>query len=193
MHNAVQASGQVAQNAGQSAASPAEATGQLSSLVQQPMQMVSSATEPLKQMLQGPMQAMQGVTSLPQSMMQGFGGMFPAAGAPSGVAAAEPAVAAAGMTGSTGGGVGGAGGLPGAGLTSYTRPTSSFEPEAGGKPTSLRAGVLNAAEVRGPTVSSGGTPLPMTPAGMLARGEAGRDADKDVLRARVVVDPRENG
>ncbi len=189
MHNAVQASGQVAQSAGQGAASPAEATGQLSSLLQ-PMQMVSSATEPLKQMLQAPMQAMQGVTSLPQSMMQGFGGMFPAAGAPSGVAAAESAVAAGGMAGSAGGGGGAAGGFPGAGLTSYTRPTSSFEPEAGGKPTGLRAGVLNAAEVRGPTVSTGGAPMPMTPAGMLARGEAGKDADKDVLRARVVVDPR---
>lgn len=190
MHNAVQASGQAAQSAGQSAASPAEATGQLSSLMQQPMQLVSGATEPLKELLQAPMQAMQGVTSLPQSMMQGFGGMFPAAGAPSGVAAAESAVAAGGMTGSAGGGIGAAGGFPGAGLTSYTRPTSSFEPQAGGKPASLRAGVLNAAEVRGPTVSTGGGPLPMTPAGMLARGEAGKDVDKDVARARVVVDPR---
>lgn len=184
----MQASSQAGQTVGQSAASPAEATGQLSSFMQAPMQMVSGATEPLKEMLQAPMQAMQGVTSLPQGMMQAFGGMFPAAGTPSAAAVAEPAVAAGGSA--AGGGIGAAGGFPGAGLTSYTRPTSSFEPEAGGKPAGLRAGVLNAAEVRGPTVSTGGTPLPMTPAGMLARGEAGKEADKDVTRARVVVDPR---
>ncbi|RUP07096.1 MAG: PPE domain-containing protein [Mycobacterium sp.] len=188
MQNAVQASGQAAQTAGQGASSPAEATGQLGSLMQQPMQLVSGATEPLKEMLQAPMQAMQGVSSLPQSMAQVFGGMFPAAGAPGAVAAGEPVVAAG--AGSAGGGIGAAGGFPGAGLTSYTRPTSSFEPETGGKPTSLRAGVLNAAEVRGPTVSTGGAPLPMTPAGMLARGGEGRDDGKDVPRARVVVDPR---
>ena len=184
----MQASSQAGQAAGQSAASPAEATGQLSSLMQEPMQLVSGATEPLKEMLQAPMQVMQGVTSLPQGMMQAFGGMFPSDGAPSAAAVGEPVVAAAG--GSAGGGIGAAGGFPGAGLTSYTRPTSSFEPEAGGKPTSLRAGVLNAAEVRGPTVSTGGAPLPMAPAGMLARGGEGRDADKDVPRARVVIDPR---
>lgn len=186
----MQASSQLGQTAGQSAGSPAEATGQLSSLMQTPMQMVSGATEPLKEMLQAPMQAMQGVTSLPQSMMQSFGGMFPSAGAPVAAAVGEPALAAGGITGSAGGGIGAGGGFPGAGLTSYTRPTSSFEPEASGKPASLRAGVLNAAEVRGPTVSTGGAPLPMTPAGMLARGEADKDADKDVARARVVVDPR---
>lgn len=184
----VQASSQAGQTVGQSAASPAEATGQLSSFMQAPMQMVSGATEPLKGMLQAPMQAMQGVTSLPQGMMQAFGGMFPSAGTPSAAAVAEPAVAAGGSA--AGGGIGATGGFPGAGLTSYTRPTSSFELEAGGKPAGLRAGVLNAAEVRGPTVSTGGTPLPMTPAGMLARGEAGKEADKDVARARVVIDPR---
>lgn len=188
MQSAVQASGQAAQSAGQGAAGPAEATGQLSSLMQQPMQMLSGATEPLKEMLQAPMQAMQGVTSLPQGMMQAFGGMFPSAGTPSAAAVAEPAVAAGGSA--AGGGIGAASGFPGAGLTSYTRPTSSFEPEAGGKPAGLRAGVLNAAEVRGPTVSTGGTPVPMTPAGMLARGEAGKEADKDVARARVVIDSR---
>jgi hypothetical protein len=182
----LQASSQAGQTAGQSTASPAEATGQLSSLMQEPMQLVSGATAPLKEMLQAPMQAMQGVTSLPQGMMQAFGGMFPAAGTPSAAAVGEPVMAAAG--GSAGGGVGAPGGFPGAGLTSYTRPTSSFEPEAGGKPASLRAGVLNAAEVRGPTASTGGAPLPMT--GMLARGGEGKDADKDVPRARVVVDPR---
>lgn len=86
--------------------------------------------------------------------------------------------------------MGGAGGFPGAGLTSYTRPTSSFEPEVGGRPTSLRAGVLNASELRGPasptTTAVGGAPRPMSPAGMLAQGKEGQ-TDKDVTRARVVV------
>lgn len=185
MNNGVQASSQVAQTAGQTTSAPAEATGQLSSLMQQPMQMMSSATEPLKQLAQMPMQAMQGFSSLPQSMMQAMGGMFPTGGGASSAAAAvaEPVAAAGGTAGGLAGGGGGA--FPGAGLTSYTRPTSSFEP--GGRPTSLRAGVLNAAEVRGPTASGmGGAPMPMTPAGMLARGSAGADKET-VARARVVV------
>ncbi|OSC40290.1 PPE domain-containing protein [Mycobacterium decipiens] len=190
MNNAAQVSGQATQAVGQTASSPADATGQLGSLMQQPMQLVSSATEPLKEMAQAPMQAFQGFTSLPQSMMQSLGGMFPAAAAPNAATAgaiAEPVVTGGGAAA---GSAGGGGGFPGAGLTSYTRPTSSFEPEAGGRPTSLRAGVLNAAEVRGPTASTGmgGTPMPMTPAGMLARGP-GSDADREAVAcARVVVD-----
>ena len=95
-------------------------------------------------------------------------------------AVAEPVLAGGGAAGGLGaaaaGGGGGLGGFSGAGLTSYTRPTSSFEPEAGGRPGSLRAGVLNAAEVRGPTASTGmgGSPMPMSPAGMLARGSGRR-------------------
>ena len=186
MNNAGQASTQVAQTAGQTA-SPAQASGQLNSLMQEPMQMVSGVTGPLKEMFQAPMQAMQSFTSMPQSMMQGFGGMFPATGLAGPGAGASVPVAAVGGAASAGGGGGGVGGFPGAGLTSYTRPTSSFEPE-GGRPTSLKAGMLNAAEVRGPTVSTGigGAPMPMTPAGMLARGNGG-ETDKDVTRARVVL------
>lgn len=196
MHNAVQASSQAAQLAGQSSAPADTGARQLSSVLQEPMQMVSGVSEPLKQLAQAPMQAVQGFSSLPQSMMQavGMGGMFPGAGAPN-VAGLAGSVATAGGAASGGGGAGGGAAFPGAGLTSYTRPTSSFEP--GGRPTSLRAGVLNAAEVHGPTVSSGmgGTPVPMTPAGMLARGH-GAESDKDaVTRVRVVVsedveDPR---
>lgn len=186
MHDAVQASTQVAQAAGQGTANPAEATGQLSSFLQEPTQMVAGATEPLKDMLQAPMQTMQGLGGMPQSMLQAFGGMFPSTGAPSAAAGgAEPMVGVAAGGGASGGG---AGGFPGAGLTSYTRPTSSFEPE-GGKPTSLRAGVLSAAEVRGPTVSTGGAAMPMTPAGMLARG-GDSDKEEHVVRARIVVDGR---
>jgi hypothetical protein len=73
-------------------------------------------------------------------------------------------------------------------LTSYTRPTSSFEPEVGGRPTGRAAGLLNAAEVRGPTTASGmgGSAMPMSPAGMLGHGKEGA-TDKEVTRARVVV------
>ncbi|HTQ20232.1 PPE domain-containing protein [Mycobacterium sp.] len=194
MGDAMQVSGQVGHTAGQAAAAPADAGGQLSSLMQQPMSMVSSVTEPLKGMVQAPMQALQGFGSLPQSMLQSMAGMFPAAASPNAAAAvAEPVLAvggtAGGLGGASAGGASGLGAFPGAGLTSYTRPTSSFEPENGGRPVGLRAGVLNAAEVRSPTTSAGmgGAPMPMTPAGMLARGSGG-ESDKDaVTRARVVV------
>ncbi|GAB3009386.1 PPE domain-containing protein [Mycobacterium bourgelatii] len=197
MHNAAQASTQAAQLAGQTTGPADTGARQLGSLMQEPLQMVSGVAEPFKQLGQAPMQAAQGFTGLPQGMMRaiGMGGMFPAGtGTPSVAGAGIAPVAGAGGA-SGGGGAGGGPGLPGAGLTSYTRPTSSFEP--GGRPTSLRAGVLNAAELRGPTVSTGlgGAPMPMTPAGMLARGN-GTESDKDaVTRARVVVagdltDPR---
>ncbi|MEB3980833.1 PPE domain-containing protein [Mycobacterium sp. 663a-19] len=195
MNNAVQASGQATQAAGQAGSAPADAGGQLSSMFGQPMQMVSGMTQPLQDALKAPMDAFQSVGSMPQGFLSSMTGMFSAAGAPnaSAGALAEPVLAGGGAAGGAGaagvGGGVGAGGFPGAALTSYTRPTSSFEPEAGGRPTSLRAGVLNAADVRGPTTSTGmgGTPMPMSPAGMLARG-TGPESDKDaVTRARVVV------
>ena len=197
MSGAVQASGQAGQAGGPAAAAPADAGGSLSSLLQQPMSMVSGMTQPLQELVKAPMQGIQGLTSMPQGLMSSMGGLLQSGGAPNAAAeagaVAEPVLASGGAAGGLGaasiGGGGGLGGFPGAGLTSYTRPTSSFEPEAGGKPGSLRAGVLNAAEVRGPTASTalGGSPMPMSPAGMLARG-SGSESDKDaVTRARVVV------
>jgi hypothetical protein len=153
------------------------------------MSMVSSATEPLKQLVQAPIQAFQGIAGLPQTMLQSMAGMFPAtAASPNAAAAVEPVLAGGGVGGASGGGAGASGSFPGAGLTSYTRPTSSFEPETGGKPVGLRAGVLNAAEIRSPTTTTGmgGAPMPLTSAGMSARGGGG-EAEKDVARARVVV------
>ncbi|OBF86162.1 hypothetical protein A5791_01580 [Mycobacterium sp. 852002-51163_SCH5372311] len=191
INDAMQVSTQAAQTAGQTSATPADASSHLGSLMQQPMSMISSGTEPLKQLAQAPMQAFQGVTSLPQSMLQSMAGMFPAASSPNVAAAvAEPVLAggaAAGVGGASGGGAGTLGGFPGAGLTSYTRPTSSFEPETGGRPVGLRAGVLNAAEIRSPTTAAGmgGAPMPLTPAGMSPRD--GGQSEKDVARARVVV------
>ncbi|MDT5222482.1 MAG: hypothetical protein QOF15_4587, partial [Mycobacterium sp.] len=145
-------------------------------------------TAPLKELLAVPMQAMQGVTSLPQGLMQAFGGMFPSSGAPSVAAAASGGGSVPVLAGGavSPGGAGGAGGFPGAGLTSYTRPTSSFEAQAGGRPASLHASVLNAAEVRGPMASTGGAPVPMTPGGMLARRNNAEE--RDAARARVVAD-----
>ncbi|MGO9385099.1 MAG: PPE domain-containing protein [Mycobacterium sp.] len=197
MSDAMQVSTQAGQGAGQAASAPADAGGQFSSLLQQPMSMVSSASEPLQQVVKAPMEAVQGISSLPQGLMQSMTGMFSSAGAPNAASAgaiAEPVLAGGGAAGGVGaasvGGAGGIGGFPGAGLTSYTRPTSSFEPETAGRPVGLRAGVLNAAEVRGPTVSTGmgGAPMPMSPAGMLARGSGG-ESDKDAVRsARIVLD-----
>jgi hypothetical protein len=197
MNGAMQVGSQATQGAGQAASAPAEGGGQLSSLVQQPVQMISGLMEPLQQAVKAPMDAFQGMASMPQGLLSSMTSAFSSAGggnAGAASVAAEPAVLA-GATGPLGGaggggGVGGGGGFPGAGLTSYTRPTSSFEPEAAGRPTSLRAGVLNAAELRGPTsptgTGMGGSPMPMSPAGMLGHGKEGQ-ADKDVTRARVVV------
>jgi PPE-repeat protein len=194
MNDVAQLTGQTGQA---TAAAPADAAGQASSLLQQPMQLISGMTQPLQQLVSAPMQGIQGLTSMPQGLMSSMGGLLQSGGAPSAAAeagaVAEPVLAGGGAAGGFGataaGGGGGLGGFPGAGLTSYTRPTSSFEPETGGRPGSPRAGVLNAAEVRGPTASTGmgGSPMPMSPAGMLARGSGG-GSDKDaVTRARVVV------
>lgn len=197
MQNAVQASGQAGQTAGEAGSAPAEAGSSMSSLMQQPMSMVSGLMQPLQDAFKAPMEAVQSFGSMPQGLMSSMTGMFSAAGAPNAASAgalAEPVLAGAGGAGGAGaagvGGVGGGvGGFPGTALTSYTRPTSSFEPETGGRPTSLRAGVLNAAEVRGPTASTGmgGTAMPMSPAGMLARGGGESDKEAAVTRARVVV------
>lgn len=196
MNGAAQVSGQATQGAGQAAAAPAEGGGQLSSLLQQPLQMISGVTEPVQQAVKAPMDALQGLGSMPQGLLSSMTGAFSSAGGAnaSAAGAAEPILA--GATGPLGGGASGAGGVggggfPGAGLTSYTRPTSSFEPETGGRPTSLRAGVLNASELRGPasptTTGMGGSPMPMSPAGMLGHGKEGQANDKDVAKARVVV------
>lgn len=198
MNGAMQAGSQATQGAGQAAAAPAEGGSQMSSMMQMPMQMMQSVMEPLQQVVQAPMQAFQSIGQLPQSLMQSMTGMMSGAGggnAGAAGAAAEPLLAGAGGAGGLGAaGVGGVGGgvgnlaSGGVGLTSYTRPTSSFEPEMAGRPTGLRAGVLNAAEVRGPTATTGmgGSPMPMSQAGMLGHGKEGA-ADKDVARARVVV------
>jgi hypothetical protein len=88
-----------------------------------------------------------------------------------------------------GAGGAGVGAYPGAGLTSYTRPASTFEPETGGRPTSFRGGVANATEVGSLTTSvgTGGTAMPMAPAGRRARS-SGDKSEGAVAYARIVVD-----
>jgi PPE-repeat protein len=191
----VSLSSQAAEAAGETPASSASGlTSGLSSVTEPLQSAVSSATQPLSGLSQAPMQAAQSATSMPQSLMQSMGGMFPSAMAQD--AAQAEAVAGSlgaggGAAGGVGGGAGGAGvgGFPGAGLTSYTRPTSTFEPATGGRPTGLRAGVLNAAEVHSPTTSAGagGGAMPMAPAGLAGRGGANSDKAA-VSHARIVVD-----
>lgn len=194
---AMKESGQVTQMAGQTAAAPAQAAGevgQMSSMMAQPMQAAMTAMQPLMGMFQAPMQAFQGLSSLPQSMMGSLSGMFggmKAADAAMPAAELVKATAPGGLVGGVGGG-GGFGGFPGAGLTSYTRPTSSFAPENSGRPTSLKTGLLSATEVRGPTASGmGGGAMPVSPAhaGMLAHGK-GENGKDEVAHARIVVDQR---
>ena len=88
----------------------------------------------------------------------------------------------AGGGGAGGGAVGGGGGAPG--LTQFTRPASSFEPE-GGRASGLKPGLLNPAEVRTGPVTTGGAGMP-APAGMLGRGQ-GDEGKKEVQHARIVV------
>ncbi|MGH3553494.1 MAG: PPE domain-containing protein [Mycobacterium sp.] len=192
----VSLSSRAAQAAGQAPASSASGiTEQLSSISGPLQEAASAVAQPLAGVFQTPMQAAQGVTGLPQSLTQSTGGMFPpgtALQAAEAGAVAGPLGAGGGAAGGLGAGAAGAGGgvFPGAGLTSYTRPTSTFEPETGGRATGLRTGVFNAAEIRSPTTSAGmgGTAMPMAPAGMVARGSGDSPEKEAVTHARIVVD-----
>jgi PPE-repeat protein len=196
---ATQAPAGLGQAAGE-AASPASGMGDgLQSFMGAAQGLMSGATQPLQEMASGPTQALssgtQSFTGLLQNFMGGFSGM----GSQNAAEAAAGAEALAGPLGGAGGGAagslgGGAGavatGYPGAGLTSFTRPASTFEPD-GGRPTGLRpSGVLSAADLRGPTsTATGGGAMPISPAsaGMLGRENSGSDKEK-VTHARIVVD-----
>jgi hypothetical protein len=163
----------------------------MTSMMSEAPQLFSGALQPISQMTQAPMQAMQSGMSPLQSLM----GMFTGANAPAGAAEAASMVGAplggAGSAAAGGMGAGGAGmgGLSSsaASLTSFTSPASTFEPETAGRPTG-RAGVLNAADLRSPTARAGGSAMPMSPAGMLGRGDgASGDKKDDVTHARIVV------
>jgi PPE family protein len=191
--NGVALSTQAADAAGKTPSSSASGLTKGLSSVTEPLQSaVSGATQPLAGVFQAPMQAAQSATGMPQSLMQSMGGMFPSAMAQEAAGAgavAGPVGAAGSLGGGAAGSGGGAGTFPGAGLTSYTRPTSTFEPPTGGRPSGLQSGVLNAAEVRSPTTSAGtgGSAMPMAPAGMAARGGSDNSEKGLVTHARVVV------
>jgi len=93
--------------------------------------------------------------------------------------------------GGSGGRAAGAGsgisGAPAAGLTSYARPASAFGPENSGRPATLKAGLLGAAELGGPTTLGPGVmPAGHPPAGMLSRGKP-EDSKAGAAGTRVAV------
>lgn len=203
---AMKESSQVAKLAAEEAAAPAEGIGQATQAASALMQPLQSGMQPLAGMFQAPMQALQGLGSLPQSLMgqlgapsgslRAGGSQVPAAmltagaGTGVGVVGAGGSISAGlgGLNGAGGQGAGGVGGVPGAALTSYTRPTSSFAPENNGRPVGLKPGLLSAAELGGPTTTTGGGPVPVSPgrAGMLGQGKGERD-NGDVPLARIAV------
>jgi hypothetical protein len=194
-----QASSGLGDAAGQAASPAASATDPLQSFMGSAQGLLQGATQPLQELASGPTQAVQSgtqsISGLMQNFMGGFSGMSSqnAAEAAAGAGAlGGPLGAGGGAAGSLGGGAGAVGaGYPGAGLTSFTRPASTFEPETAGRPTGLKpGGLLNAADLRGPTTgATGGGAMPMSPAtaGMLGRENGGSDKDK-VTHARIVVD-----
>lgn len=196
---AMQAGSKAAETAGQGATSAGgDAGSQMSSMVGQ----LGSAMQPLTQMFQMPMQMGQQALQAGPQALQSLTGMF-GQGMKGGDVAAEAAnfkapggPAGLGVSPASLGGGGGAGGLGGLGggasqgLTSYTRPSSSFG-ESGGRATGLRTGLLETAEMRAPTTGTGmggGGGMPMSPASMLSRGGEGSQKADEVARARVVVD-----
>ena len=188
-----QAMKQTASATAKDAAAPAELTGQAAAMMAEPLQSAMSALQPALGMVQAPLQSLQGLSALPQSMAGPLAGMF----APEDSAAGVPIVGANSAPASVGGVAGGAGaagaaagvptagGLPTGGLTSYTRPSASFPAENTGRPVGLKAGPLNAAELRGPTAVG---PMPMAPASAgLPKDGKGTAKDDGVQRARVAA------
>lgn len=201
---AMKESGQAAKLSGDATAGPAEAAGQFGQLASTMFAPLQSALQPIAGMFQTPMQALQTLSSLPQSMLGRLGSMS-GTGLPDGTAVPSAMLAAAGAPGEFGAGGGaatglagvgsgigvgggGTGAVSGAGLTTYTRPTSSFAPDNSGRPAGLKSGLLSAAELRGPTTTAGGGALPVSPAqaGMLGPGKGDR-AKEQVQQARIVL------
>ena len=184
-----------AQAAGGGGAAAPTAAAQSGQTVMQPAQAMLGALQPAMGMFQIPMQAAQGLAGLPQSaaglLGPAPGGAEPPAlaGAPAGVGGMGVGAGVGGMGVSAGaGGIPtGAGGLPSSGITSYSRPASSFALENAGRPTGHGGVGPGAAEWRGPTTTGGGLPMGPAGAGMLARGKEAGEQDCGP-RARVVAD-----
>jgi len=188
--DAAQAPAQGAQLVGSAGSSTSGTANQMTSMLSSAPQMMMGAVQPLTQ---APTQLMQsGMQPMSQLMGMFMGANSPVAAETAGLGALGAPLgsaggAAAGGMGAGGGGIGGLGSSA-ASLTSFTQPASTFEPEAGGRPTG-KAGVLNAADLRGSPTARGGSAMPMSP-GMLGRGESPSDKGKDdVTHARIVIGP----
>lgn len=186
-----EASGAPVQAAAQAAGTAAQAVGPLGSAL--------GGSQPLSGMFATALQAAPALAEWAPNSSAYVGGpvdgwstgipltaaALPGAGAGGPVSTFEPASSAAR------GPVAGAGGInaaPGAGLTSYARPASGLAPESPGRPTTVKAGLLDAADLRGPT-TLGPTVAPVGPAstGMLNRGKPD-DGKTPATPARVATD-----
>ena len=194
---AIEQSGQLATSVGDGTAVPTGAAGQ-AAMTMQPIQAALGSMQPVMGMFQTPIQALQTLAGPLQSMSGSLSAK------PGGVGGNGSAVAAAALSGAgnpvsvpnAGFGLGNAGsgaaGLPGSGVTSYSRPASSFAPETAGRPIGLKTGLLSAAEARAAaTLGTGSAALPVVPtgSGMLARGRDAGNQD-DAPRARIVAEPQ---
>ena len=194
---AMKESGQLAKSADGAAAVPAEAAAQAGQMMIQPIQAALGSMQSAVGMFQAPVQAVQTLAGLPQSIAGSLRGMSSVAATneamvptatPPGAGAAEfgggPGV---GGTGTAGGGIGA---LPGGGVTSYSRPSSSFAPEGAGRPRGLQTGLLSTAELHAPattTTTNSVLPMPSSGAGMSARGKDASNPDGGP-RARIVAE-----
>ncbi len=161
-----------------------------------------SLMEPIMSAGQAPLQAAQsmsgGLTSPLQSAMgpvsqfAGMFGMFGQGGVPANAMASaapvSPVSAASAMSAGGGGGaVGGGGGgyVSPAGLTSYTRPTSSFGPDAtkGGAAAYVRPTAAVSGGASSVPVAGGGAP--MAPMGMMRNGDS--KTKEEVKTARLAM------
>lgn len=188
-------------------AAPVEQTGQAGRLISAAVQPLQSMVQPVTGMFTAPLQGFQSLAGLPQELLGQLTGealagdaasttampVAPAAFGAGGAAAGGGLGLPGAGVGSPGGG-GGAGAVPGAAVTSYTRPNSSFAPEGSGRPVGLKSGLLSASEMRGLTVTAPGAPIPVSPA---QTGSPGRSKDEtrreDLPHARIVItDDRES-
>lgn len=198
---AMKESGQLAKSAGDGAAGPTEAAVLAGQMMMQPIQAVLGSMQPAVGMFQAPVQAVHSLAGLPQSLAGSLRGISVGGEAnATAVPTATPTGAGAavfergpgtgvGGTGTAGGGIGA---LPGGGVTSYSRPSSSFAPEGAGRPRGLQTGLLSAAELHAPaTTGTSNSVLPMSPAGagIPARGKDASNSDGGP-RSRIVAEPQ---
>lgn len=164
-----------------------DAAGQVTQALSGLAQPLQSAVQPVMGMFQAPMQALQAMAGLPQGASGDRGGIS-AAALPGRVEL--PASVTADRV-SVGGGAALGGGTPAAtaaGLTNFTRPTSSFAPGEGGRPVSIKPGLLSATDHRGALAAVGGSPVSVSPAhaGMLG-ARKGEPSSGEGARARLLV------